>query len=84
MIDGESQSEPTREELIALNRAQAAEIAALKARVAELERQLGLDSTNSSFRLQGCDCLSTTAQRWVSLSLFLSMPSAGLCCGWSK
>jgi transposase len=47
MIDGESQSEPTREELIALIRAQAAEIAALKARVAELERRLGLNSTNS-------------------------------------
>jgi transposase len=40
MIDGESQSEPTREELLEL-------IAALKARVAELERQLGLNSTNS-------------------------------------
>jgi len=42
-----SQSEPTREELIALIRAQAAEIAALKARVAELERRLGLNSGNS-------------------------------------
>jgi transposase len=47
MIDGESQSEPTREELIALIRAQAAEIAALKARIVELERRLGLDSSNS-------------------------------------
>jgi transposase len=46
-MDGDSQSEPTREELIALIRAQAAEIAALKARVAELERQLGLNSSNS-------------------------------------
>jgi transposase len=42
-----SQSEPTREELIALIRAQAAEIAALKERVAELERRLGLNSGNS-------------------------------------
>jgi len=40
--------EPTREELIALIKAQAAEIAALKARVAELERRLGLNSSNSS------------------------------------
>lgn len=42
-----SQSEPTREELIALIRAQAVEIAALKERVAELERRLGLNSGNS-------------------------------------
>src|SRR3974390_142125 len=46
-MNGDSQSEPTREELIALIRAQAAEIAALKARVAELERRLGLNSSNS-------------------------------------
>jgi transposase len=46
-MNGDSQLEPTREELIALIRAQAAEIAALKARVAELERRLGLDSSNS-------------------------------------
>jgi transposase len=46
-MNGDSQPEPTREELIALIRAQAAEIAALKARVAELERRLGLDSSNS-------------------------------------
>jgi transposase len=39
-MDGDSQSEPTREELIAV-------IAALKARIAELERQLGLNSSNS-------------------------------------
>jgi transposase len=39
-MNGDSQSEPTREELIAL-------IAALKAHVAELERRLGLDSSNS-------------------------------------
>jgi transposase len=43
----ESPSEPSREELIALIRAQAAEIAALKARIAELERRLGLNSSNS-------------------------------------
>src|SRR5579884_2693873 len=46
-MNGDSQSEPTREELIALVKAQAAEIAVLKARVAELERRLGLDSSNS-------------------------------------
>jgi len=46
-MNGDSQSEPTREELIALIRAQAAEIAVLKARVAELERRLGLNSRNS-------------------------------------
>ena len=39
--------EPSREELIALIAAQAAEIAALRARIAELERRLGLDSSNS-------------------------------------
>jgi len=39
----ESPSEPSREELIALIRAQAAEIAALKARIADLERRLGLN-----------------------------------------
>src|SRR5450830_366325 len=40
--------EPSREELIALIAAQAAEIAALKARLAEFERRLGLNSSNSS------------------------------------
>ena len=39
--------EPSREELIALIAAQAAEIATLKARLAELERRLGLNSSNS-------------------------------------
>ena len=38
-MNGDSQSEPTREELIALIQAQAAEIAVLKARIAELERR---------------------------------------------
>ena len=45
--DADSAGEPSREELIALIRAQAAEIAALKARIAELERRLGLNSSNS-------------------------------------
>lgn len=45
--DADSLGEPSREELIALIRAQAAEIAALKARIAELERRLGLNSSNS-------------------------------------
>ena len=44
----ESPIEPSREELIALIRAQSAEIAALKARIAELERRLGLNSQTSS------------------------------------
>src|ERR1035437_1465425 len=44
----EAPVEPTREELIALIQAQAAEIAALKARIAELERRLGLNSSNSA------------------------------------
>lgn len=43
----ESLSEPSREELIALVSALMAENAALKARIAELERRLGLNSTNS-------------------------------------
>jgi transposase len=47
MNDPDSRSEPSREELIALVAAQAAEIAALKAHIAELERRLGLNSSNS-------------------------------------
>ena len=47
MNPDDSQRGPTWEELIALVAAQAAEIAALKARIAELERRLGLNSTNS-------------------------------------
>jgi transposase len=43
----DSYGEPSREELIALMAAQAAEIAALKARIAELERRVGLNSSNS-------------------------------------
>ena len=43
----ESPSEPSREELIALIAAQAAELSALRARLAELERRLGLNSNNS-------------------------------------
>ena len=43
----ESPDVPSREELIALVQAQAAQIAALLARVAELERRLGLNSSNS-------------------------------------
>jgi transposase len=43
----ESPDVPSREELIALNQAQTAQIAALMARVAELERRLGLNSSNS-------------------------------------
>jgi transposase len=43
----EAPSEPSRKELFALIRAQATEIAAPKARIAELERQLGLNSSNS-------------------------------------
>jgi transposase len=43
----ESASEPSKEELIALIAAQRAELAALKAQIAELERRLGLNSSNS-------------------------------------
>ena len=43
----ELESEPSGEELIALIGALRAENAALKARIAELERQLGLNSSNS-------------------------------------
>src|ERR1700694_397360 len=39
--------EPSREELLALIAGQAAQIAALPARIPELERRLGLDSSNS-------------------------------------
>jgi transposase len=39
--------DPSREELLALIAAQAAQIAALTARISELERRLGLDSSNS-------------------------------------
>ena len=46
-MNGDSQSEPTREELVALVQAQAAENAAVKVRIAELERRLGLNSGNS-------------------------------------
>jgi hypothetical protein len=42
MNESDSRSWPSQEELIALVAAQAAEIAALKARLAELERRLGL------------------------------------------
>ena len=40
-------ADPSREELIALIAAQSAEIAALKGHIAELERRLGLNSSNS-------------------------------------
>ena len=46
-MNPDSPAEPSREELIALVAAQAAEIAALKAQIAELERRLGLNSSNS-------------------------------------
>jgi hypothetical protein len=43
-MDGDSQSEPAREESIAPIQAQTAEIAVLEARIAQLERRLGLNS----------------------------------------
>jgi transposase len=46
-MNGDSQPQPTWEELVALVQTQAAENAALKARIAELERRLGLNSGNS-------------------------------------
>ena len=48
MFEDEALPEPTRTELIALVLSQAREIATLKARMLELERRLGLDSSNSS------------------------------------
>jgi transposase len=44
----ESPSEPTREEAVALVQSLTAENAVLKARIDELERRLGLNSSNSS------------------------------------
>src|SRR5258708_34267380 len=49
-MNPDSATEPSREELIALMVAQRAEIAALRAKVAELERQLGLDSSKRGKR----------------------------------
>src|SRR3974377_916009 len=46
-MNGDSQSEPTREELAARGRARPGESAALKERMAELERRLGLNSGKS-------------------------------------
>src|SRR5271169_1976911 len=46
-MNADSPAGPSREELIALIAAQAAEIAALKVQIAELERRLGLNSSNS-------------------------------------
>src|SRR3954463_14520165 len=47
-MNADSSAEPSREGLIALIAAQAAEIAALKAQIAELKRRLGLNRANSS------------------------------------
>ena len=44
----ETESEPSREELIALIAALRAENASLKARIAELERRLGLNSSTAA------------------------------------
>ena len=46
-MNREPPGEPSREDLLALISAQAAQIAALTARISELERRLGLDSSNS-------------------------------------
>ena len=46
-MNRDARIEPSREELFALIAAQAEQIAALTARVADLERRLGLDSSNS-------------------------------------
>ena len=46
-MNRESPVEPSREVLVALIAAQAAEIAALRVHIAELERRLGLNSSNS-------------------------------------
>jgi transposase len=46
-MNREPRGEPSKEDLLALIAAQAAQIAALTARIADLERRLGLDSSNS-------------------------------------
>jgi transposase len=53
MNDSDLRSWPSQEELIALVAAQAAEIAALKARLGELERRLGLNTAASHRRATG-------------------------------
>jgi len=75
-MNGDSRSEPTREELITLIRAQAAEIAALKARIAELERRLGLDSSNSG-KPPSSDGLKRKPARVRSLRERSGKPSGG-------
>jgi hypothetical protein len=49
----ETPSEPSKEELIALIAAQRSEFAALKAWIAEFERQLGVNGSNSVRRATG-------------------------------
>src|ERR1700685_1286464 len=72
----DSRSGPSQEELIALVAAQAAEIAALKARLAELERRLGLNSSNSG-KPPSSDGLKKPPARTKSLRGPSDRPSGG-------
>src|ERR1700730_17993944 len=58
----EAPSEPSKEELIALIAAQRAELAALKAQIAELERRLGLNYQNP-VSLSGATVIRTRPPR---------------------
>jgi len=72
----ESPIKPSWEELFALVQAQAAEIAFLKARIVELERRLGLNSTNSS-KPPSSDGLKKKPARVSSLRESSSKTSGG-------
>jgi transposase len=72
----ESPIKPSWEELFALVQAQAAEIAILKARIVELERRLGLNSTNSS-KPPSSDGLKKKPARVSSLRESSSKTSGG-------
>jgi hypothetical protein len=69
----ESPPEPTREELIALIAGLRAENAALEARIAELERRLGLNSANSPAATTFETSFSSTATSTFNLATYLAL-----------